>query len=759
MKIKHMTATFGRLQNETLELGPGLNLIQAPNEGGKSTWSAFLRAMLYGIPTKERDRQGFVAEKNRYQPWSGASMEGKMDIEWRGQAITLRRSQNRTVPFGKFEAVDTLTGEPIPSITGENAGEVLLGAPREVFERSAFVGQGAAAVDGSPALEKRISALVSSGEEDVSYSQVERQLRDWLNRRKHNKTGLIPKLEEETRNLEEALQRQEKAHHTAQEAQSSLDELQAERELLEQELAVHKYAAEESRRTAWNQAQSELEAVCAEEQRLQEELNRGGETPERDTLRRAQEELNEIRALERDIRAAEEQREQARAEAAEAAQAMQDPRFPEMTPEEARARAEQAVSEISRREREREKLPRGTLISATIGIVVGAGVAVAGVVLLPQHTLICAVGGGLLAVTVVFGTVLRERGRKKRLSAEVNGLLGRYGVGSPAEILHCAEEYASGWGRAQSARERLTEREAEQARLITQRESRKSRILSMVRTFAPTVRDEITISTALSKALFLREKLEQIVIRREGAEKLAQRLPQPQNMEGPPREITPRYDGTYTAVRLSAVGGEISRLSSVLAMARGELNTLGDLAVTQEQWERTQEELTDRRREYDAILLALEGLGEANRALQARFSPALNQRAGEHMAVLTGGKYDKITLTKEFEALAEERGSLLPRRVLTLSQGTADQLYLAVRLAVCELALPGEEAVPLVLDDVLANFDDGRMRLALDALCALAEERQILLFTCHSRESAYLSGADGVTLVPLHSGANERIMC
>ena len=39
-----------------------------PPTRGKSTWSAFLRAMLYGINTKERDRQGYLAEKNRYQP-------------------------------------------------------------------------------------------------------------------------------------------------------------------------------------------------------------------------------------------------------------------------------------------------------------------------------------------------------------------------------------------------------------------------------------------------------------------------------------------------------------------------------------------------------------------------------------------------------------------------------------------------------------------------------------------------------------------
>ena len=90
--------------------------------------------------------------------------------------------------------------------------------PREVFERSAFVGQGGAAIDGAPALEARIAALASSGEEDVSYSQVERRLRDWLNRRKHNKTGLIPRLEEELADVEETLARQSKAFRLAQEA-------------------------------------------------------------------------------------------------------------------------------------------------------------------------------------------------------------------------------------------------------------------------------------------------------------------------------------------------------------------------------------------------------------------------------------------------------------------------------------------------------------------------------------------------------------
>ena len=50
MKIIEMTATFGVLNKAVLRPGPGLTLIEAPNESGKSTWAAFLRAMLYGFP-------------------------------------------------------------------------------------------------------------------------------------------------------------------------------------------------------------------------------------------------------------------------------------------------------------------------------------------------------------------------------------------------------------------------------------------------------------------------------------------------------------------------------------------------------------------------------------------------------------------------------------------------------------------------------------------------------------------------------------
>ena len=205
MKIRSMTAIFGKLDRARLELGDGLNLICAPNEGGKSTWCAFWQAMLYGFDTRERDRKGHLAEKNRYQPWSGAPMAGELEVEWRGRDITIRRGPKNGAPFAAFSAVYTGTEEPVPGLTADTCGELLTGVGREVFQRSAFLGSGGdLSVTAAPELERRIAALVSSGQEDVSFSQTQARLREWLNRRRVNKSvGQIPKLEQELSQVEE----------------------------------------------------------------------------------------------------------------------------------------------------------------------------------------------------------------------------------------------------------------------------------------------------------------------------------------------------------------------------------------------------------------------------------------------------------------------------------------------------------------------------------------------------------------------------
>jgi len=68
-----------------------------------------------------------------------------------------------------------------------------------------------------------------------------------------------------------------------------------------------------------------------------------------------------------------------------------------------------------------------------------------------------------------------------------------------------------------------------------------------------------------------------------------------------------------------------------------------------------------------------------------------------------------------------------------LSDGTCDQLYLALRLATLEWRLETSEPMPFIVDDILINFDDERSKATLKALTDLSEKTQVILFTHHGR--------------------------
>ena len=170
--------------------------------------------------------------------------------------------------------------------------------------------------------------------------------------------------------------------------------------------------------------------------------------------------------------------------------------------------------------------------------------------------------------------------------------------------------------------------------------------------------------------------------------------------------------------RLDQATGALGRDTLETESRRGEL--AGQIAQRQE--------------EYQALTLALEGLEEANAALRQRFSPALNEEAGQLLSRLTGGQHCGLTLARDLTAQVEQEGVQLPHSQLFLSSGAQEQLYLALRLALAQLTDP---QAPLVLDDTLAYFDDQRAQAALELLANLAQERQVLLFSCHSREAAW----------------------
>jgi hypothetical protein len=207
---------------------------------------------------------------------------------------------------------------------------------------------------------------------------------------------------------------------------------------------------------------------------------------------------------------------------------------------------------------------------------------------------------------------------------------------------------------------------------------------------------------------------------------------------------TPPRSKGETAQKLGYVSGEISRLQSQLSRAEGALSQMGEPELLEARQAELDGKIAERTAEYDAISEAMDALDQANSQLRERFSPALNREASRIFAELTGGTWSELALSKDFSASISGDGPL-PRSALYLSAGTADQLYLAVRLAMCQLTLPD---CPILLDDVLANFDDARAEKALSYLKELGSQRQILLFSCHQREADW-GGKQGVSVLSL----------
>ncbi len=269
MKLLRLTATFGCLDHATLEFGPGLTLIDAPNGGGKSTWCAFLRTMLYGLDTRQRDKKGVPADKNRYRPWNGAPMEGLLVCEHEGKVLELRRTSAAGVPMGQFSARWQETGLPVAGMTADNAGELLTGLSQEVFDRSVFLKQTGLAVSQSQELEKKITSLVSTGEEDVSFTEANDRLKTWLHRRRFHKNGQIPQLEAQQEQLRQSLDQTTSLRQELDQLQARANSLRRQRDQWESRLSQEQDKAQSLNQKRHAEAAAELDAAEAELQKLQ----------------------------------------------------------------------------------------------------------------------------------------------------------------------------------------------------------------------------------------------------------------------------------------------------------------------------------------------------------------------------------------------------------------------------------------------------------------------------------------------------------
>lgn len=753
MIIKTLSASFGSLINKQLRLEEGLNIVQAPNESGKTTWCGFVRAMLYGINTSERDKIGHLSEKTKYRPWSGAAMEGRMELQVDGRDITIQRTNLGQIPMKKLSVTYSKTGQEVLELANESIGETLTGVPEKVFERSAFVRQTGLQVTQTGELEQRISSLVSTGEEGISYTETDAVLRSWLRKRKHNKTGSIPKLEDELATAQGTLEMLEAATLKLAKISIDVERVTQRRDEMAAELDVHLELERRSERRKIQQAQKKVKELERETGYLRSSLTRDDTEISREMVAKARENYDKLSALTVEYTAIKEAREAALKEL----ELIQAERATSIFEGGSIESARQAVSGAQRQQQEAETSKGYSVQKYSVPITLLAVVALAALVFnfildLPLYIISIPACAGAVVLAVM---LQRKKTAARTAERAYQETLSRYKSGSIEDLSSHLEDYE----RLCSKSEELSENsdlEASAERVFNEMQKYKDDFERCVSAFAPEIESLEEAFKAMGNTEQLAERLAVARVELDSSvkifESLAQRYDGDWTKPIPEDELKPPIRGKMeTSFDLKRHQRELEELKNAFATAKGELIASGDPLVLSARVKAVNDRLEDLTAQYDALSMAVEVLAEANREIQARFSPKLGKRAGEYLDKLTNGRYRRIVLDKDLNPQAEHGGDSVSRDILFLSGGTVDQIYLALRLAICEMVLPEENLCPIILDDVLVYFDDERLELALELLKEIAQRRQVIMFTCHDREARYFSNG-GANIVTMEDG-------
>ena len=704
MRIESMTASFGKLENAVLRLTPGMNVISAPNEWGKSTWCAFLLAMAYGVDTREKTTKSALAEKEHYAPWSGSPMSGRLQVEWNGRRITIERTTTGRVPLGDFRAYETESGLQVEELTASNCGMQLFGVERATFQRAGFIRLEDLPITANDDFRRRLNALVTTGEEGNDSLRLQKGLHDLKNRICRKPGGQLYRLLQEKAEL---CGRLDDLHEKQQEHERLQSRLQ-ENMRLQQELQIHE------KTLAYRAALDEQQKV-AKAQRTFSEACRRLETAEKaceglPSGAEAQEKRTALLQLRTELAALREQGE-----------LPPRPTPPQCPPCFAGKSPEEIYSQVASDTR----ACRFSAFFAVWCALAALSAAAGGALLWQKQFLYAAIAAGVfLYASVCVGACLISALKRRKT------LRRFYGFPRPAQWQEKADEYIHALADFRQQEETY---QALSAAAAKRRREMKQKVYSLCgengleeccRYWDEVQAKRLALDDAGKEADWTKRQYESV-------KNMARPLP-----PEPPEENRTE-SAEETAALLHSLRAQEQKLREADGKVLGAMEVLGEETALRSQVQALEERQAELEQYSEASELALQVLQKASEDLQRRFAPRISARGQELLSELTGGKYDRLTMDADMTLHAGSQNAPALRQPMWLSDGTADQVYLSLRLAIAQELTP---EAPLILDDALLRFDDQRLEAALKLLRRMADKKQVILFSCREREKEILAG-------------------
>jgi len=185
---------------------------------------------------------------------------------------------------------------------------------------------------------------------------------------------------------------------------------------------------------------------------------------------------------------------------------------------------------------------------------------------------------------------------------------------------------------------------------------------------------------------------------------------------------------------------EIKKISNLIERYKKEICKIEEhkrLYLIEEEMSDLDREKREIEKTKEIVELSKNNIIETSKKIKEEFMPELEKSLAKYFKILTDGKYEEVKIEENFDIKIKESDKDKQISVDNLSLGAIDQLYFSLRFSLIDVMFSNSK-IPIVLDDCFTQYDDERLKNALEIIVKMKEQYQILLFTCHKREENIL---------------------
>jgi uncharacterized protein YhaN len=196
--------------------------------------------------------------------------------------------------------------------------------------------------------------------------------------------------------------------------------------------------------------------------------------------------------------------------------------------------------------------------------------------------------------------------------------------------------------------------------------------------------------------------------------------------------------------QIHTLNEELKAKNSTLGEKRNEIKRIegeSELAQVMTELETEKQKLNNAYRDWLSGKIALKILGDVKTKYEKEQQPEVIKNSSTYFAKITRDRYKRISVSLDEKAVVIFDSGEATKKIEQLSRGTKEQLLISLRLGFIEEYEKQAEPLPIIVDEVLVNFDPYRARQTAEILREFGKNRQILIFTCHPDTKDYFDSS------------------